>query len=73
MMYVVMADTQKKEHYIEYLSDREYDIAVNEEKPTRIMQSVFSTFKEAEKEATRISKTSFVSGWSYNKERNKNQ
>lgn len=73
MFYVVMADVLKKETYVEYLSDKEYDIVLKTENPTRRMQSVFSTYKEAEREAKRISKPSYASGWSYNAERSKSE
>lgn len=75
MIYAVVADIEKKEHFVEgYWKDKVY----SETRENRIkedsslkFQSVFSTPKEAVREAKRISKPSYVKGWKYNEERNK--
>jgi len=75
MIYAVVADIEKKEHFVEgYWKDEVYD----ETRENRIkegsslkFQSIFSTPKEASREAKRISKPSYVKGWKYNEERNR--
>ena len=74
MIYVVVADIDKKEHFVEiywnietYESTRKNRI---KEDSSLKFQSVFSTYKEAEREAKRISKPTYVNGWKYNEERN---
>lgn len=74
MIYVVVADIDKKEHFVEtywnietYESTRKNRI---KEDSSLKFQSVFSTYKEAEREAKRISKPTYVKGWKYNEERN---
>lgn len=74
MIYAVVADIDKKEHFVEthwnietYESTRKNRI---EEDSSLKYQSVFSTYKEAVREAKRISKPTYVKGWRYNEERN---
>lgn len=74
MICAVVADIDKKEHFVEtywnietYESTRKNRI---EEDSSLKYQSVFSTYKEAVREAKRISKSTYVKGWKYNEERN---
>lgn len=75
MIYAVVADIEKKEHFVEgYWKDEVY----NETRETRMkedsslkFQSIFSTPKEAAREAKRISKPTYAKGWKYNEERNR--
>lgn len=75
MIYAVVADIEKKEHFVEgYWKDEVYDETREnrmEEDSSLKFQSIFSTPKEAVKEAKRISKPSYAKGWTYNEERNK--
>ena len=75
MIYAVVADIEKKEHFVEgYWKDEVYEETrenrIKEDSPLKF-QSIFSTPKEADREANRISKPSYVKGWRYNEERNK--
>lgn len=70
-VYAVMADVEKKEHYVEsFITNKRYKEALDDNSPNREMQSVFSTFKEAETEAKRLSRACYARNWTYNKERN---
>ena len=73
-IYAVVADIDKKEHFVEtYLNVKTYEsIRKNriEEDSSLKFQSVFSTYKEAVREAKRLSKPTYVKGWKYNEERN---
>lgn len=75
MIYAVVADIKKKEHFVEgYRKDEIYfEIREKRIKEDSFLkfQSVFSTPKEANREAKRISQPSFIKGWKYNEERNK--
>lgn len=75
MIIAVVADIEKKEHFVEtYLDNQMYkkirEERIKENSPLKF-QSVFSTSKEAVREAKRISKPTYVKGWRYNEERNK--
>lgn len=77
MIYAVVADIEKKEHFVEcywedevYLETRENRIKENS---SLKFQSIFSTCIQADREAKRISQSSYVKGWKYNKERNKTE
>lgn len=74
MICAVVADIDKKEHFVEtYLNVETYEsIRKNriEEDSSLKYQSVFSIYKEAVREAKRISKPTYVKGWRYNEERN---
>ena len=75
MIVAVVADIEKKEHFVEmYWKDEVYEetreTRIKEDSPLKF-QSIFSTSKEAIREAKRISKPSYVRGWKYNEERNK--
>ena len=74
MIFAVVADIEKKEHFVEKYRQSE---TYNKTRENRIkensslrFQSVFSTSKEAIREAKRISKPSYAKGWKYNEERN---
>lgn len=74
MIFAVVADIEKKEHFVEgycdveiYKSRRKDRI---EEDSSLVFQSVFSTYKEAVREAKRISKPTYGKGWKYNESRN---
>ena len=75
MIYAVVVDIEKKEHFVEgYWKDEVYeDTRENRVKDDSSLkfQSIFSTPKEADREAKRISKTTYAKGWRYNKERNR--
>lgn len=75
MIYAVVADIEKKEHFIEgywkeevYYETRESRI---KEGSSLKFQSIFPTPKEAAREARRISKPTYAKGWTYNEERNR--
>lgn len=75
MIYAVVADIEKKEHFVEgYWEDKIYketrEKRIKEDSPLKF-QSIFNTPKEAEREAKRISKPTYVKGWIYNEERNR--
>lgn len=75
MTYAVVADMEKKEHFVEgYRKDEVYhktrENRIRENSSLKF-QSVFSTPKEAVREAKRISRPSYMKGWKYNEERNK--
>lgn len=75
MIYAVVADIEKKEHFVEgYWKDEVYsetrENRIKEDSTLKI-QSIFSTPKEAAREAKRISQPSYIKGWRYNEERNK--
>ena len=74
MLYAVVGDMSTKEHFVEtywdddtYLNTRKDRI---ESGSNLRFQSIFSTYKEAIREAKRISKPTYVEGWKYNEERN---
>lgn len=73
MIYAVVADIDKKEHFVETYWDSETFENTRKnriEKDSSLkFQSVFSTYKEAVREAKRISKPTYVKGWKYNEER----
>lgn len=75
MIYAVVADIEKKEHFVEgYWKDEMYlETRENRTKEDSSLkfQSIFSTPKEAAKEARRISKPTYIKGWTYNEERNR--
>lgn len=74
MFFAVVADIEKKEHFVEvYWNVENYENKRKkriEEDSTFIFQSVFSTYKDAIREAMRISKSTYVKGWKYNEGRN---
>lgn len=74
MVFAVVADIEKKEHFVEvYWNVENYENKRKkriEEDSTFIFQSVFSTYKDAIREAIRISKPTYVKGWKYNEGRN---
>lgn len=74
MICAVVADIDKKEHFVEtYWNIETYESTRKnrtEEDSSLKFQSVFSTYKEAVREAKRISKPTYVKGWKYNEERN---
>lgn len=74
MIYAVVADIDKKEHFVEtYWNVKTYEsIRQNriEEDSSLKFQSVFSTYKEAVREVKRLSKPTYVKEWKYNEERN---
>lgn len=73
-IYAVVADIKKKEHFVEIY----YDVVSyetirkerNSENSNLKFQSVFNSYKDAIREAKRISKPSYVKGWNYNEKRN---
>ena len=75
MICAVVADINKKEHFVEtYWNLETYEIirkSRSKEDSSLKFQSVFSTYKEAVREAKRISKPTYVKGWKYSEERNK--
>ena len=75
MVVAVVADIERKEHFVEMYWDDNIFIETREartkEDSILKFQSVFSTSKEAIREAKRISKPTYVKGWKYNEERNK--
>lgn len=75
MIYAVVADIEKKEYFVEgYWKDEVYlETRENRTKEDSSLkfQSIFSTPKEAAREARRISKPTYVKGWTYNEERNR--
>lgn len=75
MIHAVVADIEKKEHFVEnYWEDKMYsETRENRMKNNSSLkfQSTFSTPKEAVREAKRISNPSYVKGWTYNKKRDK--
>lgn len=74
IIYAVVADIKNKEHFIESYYDAELYEKVrkkrNSENSDLRFQSVFEFYKDAIREAKRISKPSYVKGWNYNEKRN---
>lgn len=74
MIYAVVADIEKQEHFVEgYWEDEVYEetreTRKKENSPLKF-QSIFSTPMDAQREAKRLSNSTYVKGWKYNKERN---
>lgn len=74
IIYAVVGDMEKQEHFVEtFFSPESYENIRMERKNNNSslrFQSVFEEYKDAVREAKRISKPSYVKGWSYNEHRN---
>ena len=74
VIYAVVADIKNKEHFVEIYHDTELYKKVREKRNSENsdlkFQSVFASYKDAIREAKRLSKPSYIKGWNYNEKRN---
>lgn len=75
IVYAVIADMEKKENFVEtFFSTESYEnIRMNRKNSNSFLrvQSVFENYKDAVREAKRLSKPSYIKGWNYNEHRNR--
>lgn len=70
IVYAVVADMKKKEHFVEtFLSTESYENRKNSNSFLRV-QSIFENYKDAVREAKRLSEPNHIKGWNYNEHRN---
>lgn len=76
ILCAVVSDMKSKENFVEtyyddelYMKTREKRISENSDLK---FESIFESYKDAVREAKRISKPSYARGWSYNEKRNRN-
>lgn len=74
IVYAVVADMEKKENFVEtFFSTESYEnIRMNRKNNNSFLrvQSIFENYKDAVREAKRLSKPSYIKGWNYNERRN---
>lgn len=75
MIFAVVSDMDNKENFVETYFEDEIYVTTREnrkkENSSLMFESIFCTYKEAIREAKRISKPTYVKGWVYNEGRNR--